>query len=178
MASHLAYPVGAHFGAEFALGVEPGLSGDPFPYHPRGQARAGRYINRGLDGGTVLSRTFSYTVPDGSDPAFPTPVVGDRIYVARWYPGEVFIGGWGFASAFSGVGDLVTAYREADGTVVRLTFARAENLLAGSDYNAFETEVVNRANPSPLALDLYFDLKAAPASGDVLKGRLDFIAAK
>lgn len=86
MANHFAFPEGSHFGSEFALGVEPGILGDPYPRHPRGQARAGHYIDRGRDGGSVITRTFSYTVPDGSNPDFPVPAVGERIYVARWYP--------------------------------------------------------------------------------------------
>ena len=178
MAHHLAYPSGSHFGAEFGLAVEPGGPGEPYPRHPRGKARAGRYVSHGRDGGTTLSRTFSYTVPDGSDPDFPTPAVGERIYVARWYPGEVFIGGWGFASAFSGVGDLVAEYRESDGSTTRLKFADADNIVASADYNAFETDAVNELNPTSLALDLFFELVDAPAAGEVLKGRLDFVAAK
>ncbi len=150
MASHLAYPVGAHFGAEFALGSSRASRATPFPYHPRGQARAGRYINRGLDGGTVLSRTFQLHRAGRVRPGLPHAVVGDRIYAspAGTLARSSSVAG-ALPSAFSGVGDLVAAYREADGTVVRLTFARAENLLAGSDYNAFETEVVNRANLRP-----------------------------
>ena len=178
MANHFAYPEASHFGSEFALGVEPGILGDPYPRHPRGQARAGRYVDRGRDGGTVLSRTFSYVVPDGSDPTFPLPGVGERIYVARWYPGEVFIGGWGFATAFSGIGDLVAEYRESDGSTVRLKFADAANLVAQADYNAFETEVVNEVNPTALALDLFFELVEAPQAGERLKGHLDFVSSK
>ena len=94
-------PRAAHFGSEFALGVEPGVLGDPYPRHPRGQARAGRYVDRGRDGGGVISRTFCLHGPrrHGCRPCRPR-AVGERIYVARWYPQEVFIGGWGFASAF------------------------------------------------------------------------------
>ena len=105
-------------------------------------------------------------------------MVGERIYVARWYPGEVFIGGWGFASAFSGVGDLVAEYRQSDGTAARLTFAQAANLVAHADYSAFETAVVNEVNPIPLCLDLFFELTEAPQGGEVLKGRLDFLASR
>ena len=79
MANHFAFPEGSHFGSEFALGVEPGILGDPYPRHPRGQARAGRYVDRGRDGGSVISRTFCYTVPDGSDAAVPIPAVGERM---------------------------------------------------------------------------------------------------
>ena len=176
MANHFAFPEGAHFGSEFALGVEPGVLGDPYPRHPRGQARAGRYVDRGRDGGGVISRTFCFTVPDGTDPAFPTPKVGERIYVARWYPQEVFIGGCGFASGFSGVGDLLTEYRASDGSTVQLKFADAANLVGRADYNAFKTDVVNEANPTVLVLDLFFELVDAPQPGERLKGRLDFLA--
>ena len=57
-------------------------------------------------------------------------------------------------------------------------FADAANLVAQADYNAFETEVVNEANPTALALDLFFELVDAPQAGEVLKGRLDFVSAK
>lgn len=76
------------------------------------------------------------------------------------------------------MGDLVTEYRETDGSTVRLKFADAANLVAQADYNAFETEVVNEANPTALALDLFFELVDAPQAGEVLKGRLHFVTAK
>ena len=96
--------------------------------------------------------------------------------MARWYPQEVFIGGWGFASGFSGVGDLLTEYRASDGSTVQLKFADAANLVGRADYNAFETDVVNEANPTVLVLDLFFELVDAPQPGERLKGRLDFLA--
>ena len=58
-----------------------------------------------------------------------------------------------------------------------LLFASAAALTANSDFTKFEIQVINEENPANTVLDLFFDLTTAPAAGDVLKGRLDFVGA-
>lgn len=172
--TQLAFPIDSHFAQEFSFGVEAGVSGDPHPRHPRGLYRAGKYINKGRDQGLVHTQVYTYTVPDGSDPMFPTPVVGDRIYVGRWLPDQVFIGGWGYASDFSGLGDLKAEY--SDGVSVQtVNFTNAAGLSANADYTKFEIQAVNEENPTSEVVDLFYELTTAPAAGEILKGRLDFV---
>lgn len=169
------YPTQSHFAAGFALGVENGPEAEGWPKHPRGQHRAGSYIDNGKEGGELRPQLYKYTAPDGSDPAFPVPVAGDRIYVGRWFPGQTFAGGWGFASGFTGVGSLVGTYLDASGTLQTVTFAYDGSLSPNTDFTKFEIEAVNEVNPSGNVIDLFFELSTPPAAGDILKGRLDFV---
>ena len=171
---NLPYPIESHFSQEFAFGVEAGENGAPYPRHPRGLYRAGQYINKGRDQGMVHTQLYTYTVPDGSDPMYPTPVVGDRIYVGRWLPDQVFIGGWGYASDFSGLGDLKAEYD--DGVAIQsVRFTNATAISANADYTKFEIEAVNEENPTSGVVELFYELTDAPLAGEVLKGRLDFV---
>lgn len=176
MINPLPYPANSHFGDEFALGVQQGLNGEPHPKHPRGLFRAGSYVSKGRDHGTVKAQLYSYEVPDGSDPLYPVPGVGERLYVGRWWPDEVFAGGWGFASGFSGLGDLKGEYTDATGTVQTILLADSTQLMPNADFAKFEIGAVNTENPSNSVVELFFEITAAPAAGDVLKGRLDFVS--
>ena len=176
MQNPLPFPSQSHFATDFAIGVRPAPISEGWPSHPRGTGSQPSSIDRGVTGGQLTTTLYHYRVPDGSIPLYPVPVAGDRIYVARWMPGETFAGGWGYASGFSGVGALRADWLDGQGSHQSLTFASDASLSPSTDFTKFEIEAVYERNPSGQIIDLFFELSQPPLAGDVLKGRLDFVS--
>jgi len=175
MQNPLPYPENSHFTSDFARGVTQDITNDVWPNHWRGQSHQHRAIDRGLAGGELRPTLFHYLVPDGDDPLHPIPAVGDRIYVARWMPGETFAGGWMFASNFGGLGSLAAQWSDANAETRTLLLANGAGLSPNTDFTTFEIDALYERNPAGQVIDLFFELSAAPSAGDVLKGRLDFV---
>ena len=174
MPGPLAYPEAAHFAQDLALGVEVGVVGDPYPRHPRGQQQPAG--NGELKCRVLRSQLFRYRVPNGSDQRFPLPRAGERLYLARWYPGDIFAGLSIFGAEFTGSGNLEARYRNVAGKLQRLTLARAVEAGKSQGFALSVTELVNEVNPAAHVLDVYLALHSAPQAGDWLRGRLDFLS--
>ena len=175
MQNPLPYPDASHFASDFARGVTRDDTNNSWPNHRRGQRHQHRDIDHGVAGGELRPTLFHYLVPDGTDPLFPIPVVGDRIYVARWMPGETFAGGWVFASNFGGTGSLMAQWTDAQANKQTLILADGTGLSPHADFTTFEIDALYQRNATGQVVDLFIELTRAPVAGDVLKGRLDFL---
>ena len=172
------FPAESHFATDFQKKVVHGADGQPWPKHSRGLSDNVAFVQNVTrsQGDELQPILFHYLVPDGSDPRFPVPIAGDRIYVARWNPNTVFAGGWGFSSGLAGLSDLKGEYVDPSGTVQTIVFAADLSLSPSTDFTKFELEAVYETHPSQYSIDLFFELSTAASPGDTVKGRLDFVS--